>query len=196
LAIRVRRGRGQVTSVRVGGQEVLGVAPRWRPVQPRLWENVHALPRAFLVNDYEVQPDRDALLGALKGLEPALSVLLEEEPRFSAAGLPVSSAGLDVVSYEPHEVVITARLPRPGFLVLVDTHYPGWRAEVDGVRVHLLRADYLFRAVALGPGEHRVVFRYAPRWRIWVWVLSAVGILAVTLLSPPICRRLPDLPGA
>jgi uncharacterized membrane protein YfhO len=34
--------------------------------------------------------------------------------------------------------------------------YPGWRARVDGTEVPLLRADVLFRAVALAPGDHDV----------------------------------------
>ena len=87
-------------------------------------------------------------------------------------------------------MVIDARLARPGFLILGDTYYPGWRVQVDGTPARLLRADYLFRAVTLGPGQHRVVFRYRPRWRIWVWVLSAGGIALAAGLSPILCRRL------
>jgi uncharacterized membrane protein YfhO len=47
-------------------------------------------------------------------------------------------------------------------LVLHDTYYPGWIAEVDGRSVPILRADVLFRGVELDAGRHRVVFRFAP----------------------------------
>ena len=49
-----------------------------------------------------------------------------------------------------------------GLLVLHDTYYPGWIAEVDGKSAPILRADILFRAVELPPGTHRVTFRFAP----------------------------------
>ena len=47
-------------------------------------------------------------------------------------------------------------------LALHDTYYPGWIAEIDGVRAPILRADVLFRGVEMPPGQHRVVFRFAP----------------------------------
>jgi hypothetical protein len=47
-------------------------------------------------------------------------------------------------------------------LVLTDLHYPGWRVSVDGEPRALRRANAIFRAVVLEPGEHRVVHRYAP----------------------------------
>jgi uncharacterized membrane protein YfhO len=91
------------------------------------------------------------------------------------------------VAYEPERVEVAVHLTRPGFLVLTDTHYPGWRAEVDSAPARILRADYLFRAVALGSGEHRVVFRYAPRWRPFAWALSGLGLAAVA--APLVWRR-------
>ncbi len=193
LTLVVRRGRGRVTSVRVGGRELLGAAPRWSRVGPGLWENAHALPRAFVVNEFEVYPDRATLLLALPGLEPALSVALEEAPRFTAPGRPVQASGVEVVRYAPGDVEIVARLIRPGLLVLTDTSYPGWRAEIDGQRVRLLRANYVFRAVALGSGEHHVVFRYRAWWRVWIWGLSFGGLILALVLAPSICRRLPSL---
>lgn len=51
---------------------------------------------------------------------------------------------------------------RPGLLILADLFYPGWRAELDGQPVEILRVNYVLRGIALPPGEHRVVFRFAP----------------------------------
>jgi hypothetical protein len=188
LTVRVRNGRARAVSLRVGGQEVLEAQPRWQQVQPGLWENRHVLPRAFVTHDSEVYPDRDAVWRALPGVEPMATTLLEEEPRFAAAAGPSAAEdGLRLETYEPERVEVAVHLTRPGFLVLTDTHYPGWRAEVDSAPARILRADYLFRAVALGSGEHRVVFRYAPRWRPFAWALSGLGLAAVA--APLVWRR-------
>ena len=49
-----------------------------------------------------------------------------------------------------------------GWLLLADIWYPGWQVFVDGVERPLYRANTLFRAVAVGPGDREVVFHYRP----------------------------------
>ena len=49
-----------------------------------------------------------------------------------------------------------------GFLVLLDTYLPGWTVKVDGQEQEILRANGLYRAVKLGPGEHTLEFDYFP----------------------------------
>jgi hypothetical protein len=61
--------------------------------------------------------------------------------------------------------------PCNGFFVLADLYYPGWTATVDGRPAQVYKANYAFRAVALGEGRHEIVFRYAP------WTLS-IGVPA------------------
>jgi uncharacterized membrane protein YfhO len=57
--------------------------------------------------------------------------------------------------------------------------YPGWTARVNGSPAPLLRADYLFRAVAFPAGMSRVEFRYEPRsFRLGV----AVSLVSVAFL--------------
>jgi uncharacterized membrane protein YfhO len=62
----------------------------------------------------------------------------------------------------PNAVTIRAASESSGFLVLADTYYPGWQATLDGQPVEILRANHAFRVVAFPPGEHTVVFQYAP----------------------------------
>ncbi len=71
-------------------------------------------------------------------------------------------AVVQVVSYQPEQIELDVGLDAPGALVLADTWYPGWQATVDGEPAALLRADYLFRAVLLPAGQHRVQFDYRP----------------------------------
>lgn len=68
----------------------------------------------------------------------------------------------EIVSYRQSQVQIWVRLTRPGFLILHDIYHPAWRARVDIRPVPVLRANGLFRAVALPAGEHHVVFTFEP----------------------------------
>ena len=67
-----------------------------------------------------------------------------------------------MVLWRPDRVEVEAESEAGGMLVLHDIWYPGWIAEIDGVRAPILRADVLFRGVEIPSGRHRVVFRFAP----------------------------------
>lgn len=67
-----------------------------------------------------------------------------------------------ILRYANTEVDIAVEAPAGGFLVLNDIWYPWWRARVDGQPTAILKANVLFRAVALAPGMHRVQFTFEP----------------------------------
>lgn len=129
--------------------------PVWRP-------NDDALPRAFLAFDHRrAEPDR--AFAEIRDGEVDLRrvALVEDDPGFSAqAGRAIEPAR--VVSYAPERVEIETRADRPALLVLTDSHYPGWRARVDGEAAPILRVYGLYRGVPVPAGRHRVVFDYAP----------------------------------
>ena len=73
---------------------------------------------------------------------------------------------------------------QPGYLVLADTYYPGWTAEVDGQEAELLTANHAFRAVALGTGNHTVVFRFiSPAFRVGVLITLGALLVVLTCLA-------------
>ena len=63
---------------------------------------------------------------------------------------------------------------QPGFVVLTDQDYPGWRATVDGVPTPILRANYAFRAVRVPGGRSVVEFRYRP-WSVWLGLATSLA---------------------
>ena len=92
---------------------------------------------------------------------------------------------LNIASYEPERVVLHADVKSPAFLVLADAAFPGWEATVDGAPATVLQANLMFRAVALEPGSHEIVFAYRPTsWR-WGLIISVgmLGVLALLFLS-------------
>jgi hypothetical protein len=49
-----------------------------------------------------------------------------------------------------------------GLLLVRELFYPGWEARVDGERVPVVAADYLFQGVPVPPGLRTVVLRFNP----------------------------------
>jgi len=50
--------------------------------------------------------------------------------------------------------------PRPSLLVVAESYFPGWKAEVDGREARVVEADGAFLGVPVGPGTHQVELRY------------------------------------
>jgi hypothetical protein len=133
----------------------------------------------------------EALRAALQGGAWRRTVFLEPSASDGARG-PAADLG------EPSEIRIQPVLdtcnasawkvhgPTAGWFVLRDLYWPGWCAEVDGRPAPVLAADGVFRAVALPPGDHTVVFRYAPsslRWGLVLTLLCGMAVLAVALVG-------------
>ncbi len=135
----------------------------------KIYENLDALPRAFVVHQAEVIPDDDQAVARMRdpAFDPIRTVILADGEPLAGSG----DAMVEMVSYAPEEVIVDVTTDAPGYLVLTDTFYPGWRASVDGEPAEISRADVAFRAVRLEPGAHRVEFRYRPasvRWGAWI----------------------------
>ena len=115
-----------------------------------------AMPRARLFGRIQ-KLDGDAMRpGAYLPIEPSLLVGPAND---SSAGIPGVAS---IESSRPGRVEVVATSTSGGLLVLHDTYYPGWLAEVDGQPASILRAYVLFRSVEVPAGTHRVTFRFAP----------------------------------
>jgi hypothetical protein len=132
-----------------------------------IFENTRALPRAFMVFSKQTVPDAGAALSAIHdpNFDPAQVVVLEQangvgEPDGISSGQ--KTAGVTIAGYGPNEIRLETTSTAPGILVLSEVYYPGWRAWVDDREVQVLRADFLFRALPVEAGTHRVRLLYDP----------------------------------
>jgi uncharacterized membrane protein YfhO len=83
--------------------------------------------------------------------------------RARGARIARDNAGrVKIVDWRPGRVEIEAESEAGGVLALHATAYPGWVAEIGGQDAPVLRADHLFRAVEVPPGNHRIVFSFRP----------------------------------
>ena len=87
------------------------------------------------------------------------TVLLEEIPPDVTSRRPGTVA---IASYANTRIVLDADSPDGGFVVLNDVWHPWWVADIDGQPAPILRANVLFRAVAVPPGTHRITFVFRP----------------------------------
>lgn len=135
-----------------------------------IYRNNQFTGRAMTVFNYSV--DKPAsILAAVRSssFNPRQSLLLEQDPNISVPHLPdmvaskaLAESSVQIASEKPDELTVDASMFKPGFLLLLDTWYPGWKSTVNGVGSPILRADYNFRAVQLPAGKSVVEFRYQP----------------------------------
>ncbi len=157
-----------------------------------IFENTRTLPRAFIVFDSHAVPDHAAALAAIRAsdFDPMQTVVLERAVgRDDSRIAPTQNADVKIIGYGTNEILLQTNASSAGILVLSEVYYPGWRAWVTdptpgpsperrGEReVEVLRANYLFRAIELPAGAHRVRFLYDPA----SFKLGA-GLFALTLL--------------
>ncbi len=142
----------------------------------KVYENPSALPRAFLVGDVVVGKGEWGFVEEMTrlGFDPAEQAVLDAPLSSPLSGGAVSG-GAVVEKYQSQEVVVRTQGDRPALLVLTDTAYPGWRAEVDGKEAPIHVTNGMFRGVPVPEGAHRVTFRYDnPPFFLLLW-LGALG---------------------
>lgn len=158
-----------------------------------VFANVDTLPRVSIVHQAEAVPDQEASLTRVydEDFDPRRTVVLEIDPGLMASieslqpddevGFIDGSA--QIVEYGFHDITVTANLSQDGYLVLTDAYDPDWRASIDGQPVPLLRANDVFRAVAVPAGEHTITFHYEPRAvRVGLYVTLAGLALLIGLV--------------
>ncbi len=159
----------------------------------KIYRNRDVLPRAFAVHRARLVPDDEAALDLLRdpAFDPAREVLLAAG-RELAGPEPGPAPEVEIVAYGPEEVQVQVSLAAPGYLVVTDSAYPGWTAEVDGTPAAIERADVNFRAVYLETGQHLVTLRYRPasvRLGLAVTIAAAGTWLVLLVLALLAARR-------
>jgi uncharacterized membrane protein YfhO len=72
---------------------------------------------------------------------------------------------------------------QPGYVLQREAWYPGWRARLDGRDVPLLRADVLYRAVAVPAGEHDLDIWFESTSFSRGSLLTAAGLIVIIVAA-------------
>lgn len=144
--------------------------------------NPNANGNAWFVSSISYVPDANAEMKALDSLDTRHAAVADA--KFSKMlGNAVAPAAGDTIyetSYAPNRLTYKARSAKGGVAVFSEIYFPwGWHVTVDGKPVEMGRADYVLRALCLGPGEHDIEFRFDPQS---MRVTNTLGIASVIVI--------------
>jgi hypothetical protein len=154
-----------------------------------IYENQAVLPRFFLVS--RLRPARSleeaAALLTSPAFDPKHEAIVEGVPGPPpTAGEPAGTVA--VSEYGLQQVRLSVESQRPAYLVTSETHYPGWRAYVDGRPQPIYYTNVAFRGFPVPAGRHQILMRFeAPLfwwaaaasglgWMVWAGLLAARGL--------------------
>lgn len=92
----------------------------------------------------------------------------------------------EITRYEPERVAVRVDSPRPAILVLAESWFPGWQAQVNGQPVECFPANAWMRAVLVPAGTSEVVFTYRSTYFALGAGISLATFALLLLLS--LCR--------
>jgi hypothetical protein len=162
----IRKGESYDVIPEVLPEKTMLRSPEYKKVTAHLYENKAVLPKAFLVPKYLVIKNGKERIDLFKkkGFDPAQIVLLEETPDPAGfwKGVISDVDEVHILKQALNQVELEASCTGPRLLFLSETYYSGWKVWIDGKREKIYRANHAFRAVALGPGHHNIIFKYQP----------------------------------
>jgi hypothetical protein len=176
----LRLGGASLVDERTGAFYPLVVSDAFRLVHSgdvKIYEDLTSPSRAFVVDRACAAPTADAALEVMRdpSFDPMRLVVLLGDgsvgvaPCSSLQGAdwggdggtpPAGASEASIIRYGDAEIVVDVVTGAPGYLVLSEAWYPGWRATVARLDspaapevAEVLQADLLFRAIPLAPGR-------------------------------------------
>jgi hypothetical protein len=105
-------------------------------------------------------------------------VFLPLEARGIIAATQQTSARVREARFANQSISLQTEAPAASLVVISQTHYPAWRAYVDGQPIKIWRANYAFQALEVPAGRHHIRVVYEDKKLLAGEVLSCLGLLA------------------
>jgi hypothetical protein len=148
-----------------------------------IFERLAPLPRAYIVYAAEHIPDDfQAVSRLLDESFDLRNIAVVAEPVDLPVKSNIPSSRAEIIAYQDTLVVVECSAIQDGLLILGDQFHPGWQAYLNGRPTPIIRVNHILRGILLPPGEHQVVFKFAPTsLQIGSW-LSLVGVVILIIL--------------
>jgi hypothetical protein len=145
------------------------------------------LPLAYVVQSVRSEPSSSAAIRTLasSAFDPTSEIVRVQAGPNPSPGKrePAADAQARIVNEIAGRVVIEARVPGGGTLVVLNAYSEGWRATVDGRPQAVLPANLIFQSVDLDAGDHTVEFEYVTPGLKLGSSLSAIAWVLLAVLS-------------
>jgi hypothetical protein len=148
-----------------------------------------AFPRAWVVHRIEKADTRPKINEAVEADLPSFTrraLMTSEAPAID------DCSGTDAAVYQRpagDTVVVKATLACKGLVIVSDTFFPGWKADIDGHTAEIYEVNAAMRGVVVPAGEHTVTMRYRPTSVYLGGFLTLLGMAMVFVVSPPLDRK-------
>ncbi|HEX6086887.1 MAG TPA: YfhO family protein [Thermoanaerobaculia bacterium] len=162
-----------------------GFVERYRGADGVVLENTEALPRYFFVRETLVETDLGMTVAKSRFISDfRAQSIVDRKP----ADAPSRFLGgtVDIREYEGQHTLLDVESRGWNLLVTSDTHWPGWKARVNGRDVEVVKVNGAFNGVFIPPGRARVELWYWPDEVTHGLIAGAVGLL---LLAWMVARR-------
>ena len=146
-----------------------------------LYENVRALPRAFLSRQIRTVDSVQTLFETIERdtYDPRQALYtLEAGSAFRDTAEVDPAARVEFRRDGPNTALLNVGSGSGGWGCLSEVYVPGWKAVLDdGAVLPIVKVNGLFRAVWIPSGTHQVVFSYVPEGLKAGLLISGVGIM-------------------
>ena len=116
-------------------------------------------------------------------------VLEDVQPIFISQCNRKTQGNVELKSEDRNEVQLIVKAEDAGYVILSNVWYPGWKAELDGQTTKVIRANYLYTAIAVPAGSHELRLVYRPASFYIGAMVSLISILGITLVAVIMVRN-------
>lgn len=146
------------------------------------FHNPLRLPHAYLATNTILATTKEAAQLILQNdeIDFTSSVIVEKMLTLPRAD---KSGTVQITQSDDHLLTLSVKDASESILVVTDTYYPGWVANIDGTPTEIFPVNIRFRGVHLPAGDHHVTMEYRPASFTIGSIISAITLLILMGLA-------------
>jgi len=148
-----------------------------------IYENPYAVSRANLVYEVKYVSTLGEIIDYINSekYKPDRVAIVENENlllKSKIDGVPIKNS-ITWIKQNNTNINLEVLTNKPALLVLADTYYPGWEANIDGKKTEIYPVNISQRGVYVKAGFHNIQFIYSPNSLRWGFVISIISYIVV-----------------
>ena len=133
--------------------------------------------------DYQTEADKNKIYEKLsdKDFDIFNTIILEEEPQYKP--YTKGKYSLNILGFNENSIEFECTTTEPIIILYTDNYSRGWKAyEIDNPKqeYEVMCADYLYKAISIDKGHHKIRIEYKPLSFIvglWISIISWIVCL-------------------